>query len=249
MSSLEHALITPGGRRLELTIHLSNILGGFDRLFNGSQLRGWGTSGGADPSLLLVQGFDSETQQFRYAVNPQFGSSDPIWRASRNPFRVSINASIYLGRSMPEQQVDRSLRPGRRGAPGPRLSVEDLFQRYAQSVTDPFTDITAQSDSLLLQIDQLRGLREVHERYRARADSIWSSLAHTFADLPDDYDPGEALRMQEEATLLVWRVGWEEIRHVEAILTPLQLALLPGEAGWLYRQKEPPRRGLRMLAR
>lgn len=249
LSPTEYAPITPGGSRIELTVHVSNMLGGLDRLLHGSRPRGWGTPGLVDPNLLVVQGFEPETQQFRYAVNPRFGRSDATWRASHNPFRVSINASIYLGRSMPEQQVDRSLRPGRHGAPGPRLSAEVLFKRYVQTLPDPFSDIIVESDSLLLQDEQLVRLREMHERYRERADSVWYSLASIFADLPDDFDAHGALRLQEEATNEVRRIGWEEIRRVATVLTPIQLGLLPREAGWLYNQKVPPRHGMRTLIR
>ena len=55
----------------------------------------------ADPRLLYVTGFDANTRQFQYQVNPKFGTTRPNAVALYNPFRITLDVSIEMTREEP----------------------------------------------------------------------------------------------------------------------------------------------------
>jgi hypothetical protein len=216
-----------------------NPLGGLDQLLHGSAgLRGWGTLAKPDPILYYVRGFDAQSARFRYDVNPRFGDANPANTTLREPFRVSIDVSLSLGRDFRLQQIEKALKPGRRGYPGPRLTVTELAQRYAVNVPSPYGDILRDPDALLLSRSQIESLQSAQTRWLVRRDSLLTALASFLASLPEEYSAEAALARQEQTIA----VGWEMAR-VEAqerlpnVLSAAQLRLAPGDAGALLRAK------------
>ena len=214
--------------RGRLHVVFSNPLGGIDQLMHGSKnLHGWGVVALPDPTLLRVNGFDGQSS-FRYEVNPEFGSTRRNRSFNPSPFGITIDLSVDLGKSLPTQQLQRSLRPGRDGHPGPRLTVTDLKRRYARSVPDPYKILIDESDSLLLSREQTEAIEIAHRDYSAGMDSIWTPLAETLAALPERYDAKAALKIQEKAIDDAWEYTRLHVRkYLPTILNPLQLNIAP----------------------
>jgi hypothetical protein len=237
-----------GSRLRAIHVNLSNPLAGLDQVLHGSDaLHGWGTQSVPDPVLYYVRGFDASARRFQFEVNPRFGATDPARTTLRAPFRATIDVSFNLTPDVAQQQLERYLGPGRRGRPGPRLTVDELVRRYARNVSDPYQAIITEADSLLLSREQVEGLQKADVSYRAEIDSLWLSLATNFATLGDRYDVASAVHRQEDALAQ----GQELTRlHIRAtlggILTPIQLQLMPYAR--TYRSETPLVQGGRTLS-
>jgi hypothetical protein len=226
--------------RMDVTLNLSNPLGGLDQLLHGSNnLHGWGTPSLPDQTLYTVRGFDPSARRFHYAVNPRFGTTPASIGTLRAPFRLTLDVQLDLARSMSEQQLDRWLRPGRAGRAGQKLTAADFLRRYQRTVPDPYAELLQQSDSLLLSADEVARLQQVQTAYRARIDSIWSSLASYLAALPDDYDFDAVSRRTDQTIDDIWELTRVDVqKNLEAILAPAQTALLSGWSGMLFRARD-----------
>ncbi len=237
-SSLMQRLHLP---RATAALSIANPLAGADLLLHGNRPRGWGEPGLPDPVLYSVSGFNPVTQRYHYQVNQQFGNTRATSAALINPFQISLDISIDVGRPPSEQQLDRWLEPGRRGNRGARLDSAGLFKRYQRSVQNPYPQLLDLADSLLLSRDQVDSLTVAAETMTARIDSVWSSLAGEFAALPDDYDVSKALARQEEVTDEVIKIEWQDVHVVlPRVLNKIQLRLLPFPASYLYNSPKPP---------
>lgn len=223
----------------QLQLFIENPLAGVDRLLHGNDLRGWGLAPEPDPVLLAVRGFDPATRRFAYDVNPRFGATDPRLSTFRAPFRVTINVNVAFGASLSQQQLDRALRPGRKGLPGPRPDSATLVARYRRNVPDPIAAVLEERDSLLLTPVQVTRIEALAREYVAGADSLWGSLAGEFARYGDDYDVKGAFTRQEAVIDKVWAHAAACAAKLSDILTPVQIKLLPNPADWLRTAKPP----------
>jgi hypothetical protein len=237
-------------RYVSISLAISNPLGGLDQLLHGSShLRGWGLQAFPDPVLYNVRGFDSTARSFRYEVNPRFGNTQPATSIIRSPFRLTLEVSINnIGPSFPMQQLERLVSAGRRGNPGTRLDAAALKKRYSRSVPEPYAAILEEGDSLLLTAEQEKAIEAAQADYLRGMDSVWTPLADHLAGLGDTFDAKEAVKRQEDTS----DAAWEFTRlHVQktlgAIMSPIQLKLLPWPANFLYVAKTA--RGFRMMVR
>ena len=227
----------PSWERFQLGLNLTNPLGGLDQALHGSSnLKGWGTPSLPDPVLYNVRGFDPATNRFRYEVNPRFGTTAPSSNTLRAPFRLTLDLTVDLARALPDQQLDRWLRPGRGGRPGPKLTVEQLTQRLQRNVPDPYGELLQQTDSLLLTAAQVTTLQSARAGYRKRIDALWSGLAQRLSDLPERYDFADASRRMDDTIDEAWELTRVEVRtKYPEILAPVQLAILPGWSNRLFQ--------------
>ena len=230
----EQLLHTP---RMDVTINLANPLGGLDQLLHGANnLHGWGTPALPDRTLYTVRGFDASANRFLYDVNQRFGSTRPSSNTLRAPFRLTLDVSFDIARSVPEQQLERWLRPGRNGRPGDRPTAADLLKRFQRTVPDPYGELLAQSDSLLISDAQVGALQQAQNHYRAHVDSLWRDLADYIAGLEDHYDLDAASRRVDATTDAAWEFSRRDVQEQLArILAPAQTAQLSGWAGVLFR--------------
>jgi len=228
-------------RFANISLALSNPLGGVDQLLHGANhLRGWGTSAYPDPTLYTPTGFDAATDRFKYVINPRFGDTRPTNTLLRAPFRATIDISIQLGRSLPQQQLNRWIKPGRSGRKGPKLSVKELVRRYSRNVPDPYQNIMEESDSLLLTPAQSTALAKADTSYMARADTIWQSLGEYLFTLPDDFNSADALKHQEDKVQAVWDLARDDVKEtLPKILSPIQMKLLPWLPALLMKATGP----------
>jgi hypothetical protein len=222
-----------------VVLSFANPLGGIDELIHGQKgLHGWGTPAFPDPVLYQVRGFDPAARRFNYDVNSRFGSTAAANALLRVPFRVTLDVSVDLGTPIPVQQLEKWMSPGRNGRAGKRLSAEKIKQRYMRNVPDPYSDILAQNDSLLLSDAQVAALQAVDESYLARVDTVWTRLAEYLAGLVDGYDGKTAVARAEAATSAVWELTRLDVqRTLPTILNPIQLRLMP--AAGLFRSRGP----------
>ncbi len=222
-----------------ISLNLTNPLGGVDQLLHGpNHLRGWGTAAYPDPVLYTPRGFDAATDEFKYAVNPRFGNTQPSNILLRVPFRVTLDISLTLGRPLAQQQLNKWIKPGRGGRKGPKLSAVDLERRYSRNVPDPYTSILQQSDSLLLTRDQAEALEKADTAYRKRVDSVWTAVSEYLAELPDNFNSAEALKRQQAAIDGAWELTKLDVQRIlPTILSPIQMKLLPGMVVYLMNVK------------
>jgi hypothetical protein len=256
-TAMINAQVTAAGRALHLpsrvtsvVVSLTNPLAGLDALVHGQGgLHGWGAQPAPDPVLYEVRGFDPATPAFKYAVNPRFGSTDPSRMLVRSGFLATVELSVNLGRDIALQQLERSLKAGRRGLPGPRLGAADLKRRYERGVPDPYAPLLIESDSLLLSRAQVEALQAAQLRLRTKLDTVWLELGTYLTGLGDEYDTKEAIVRQEAAIAQAWELSRLDVREqLPQILSPIQLRLLPGIASVLLRAAEVYKPGGRTLS-
>ncbi len=241
--SLTGAALHLPERVAAVTLNLANPAAVLDELLHGSNsLRGWGGASQPDPTLLSVVGFDPSAQAFKYTVNPHFGQTSPALARLTAPFRITLDVSIDLGHSWEEQQLERALRPGRRGHAGARLTEQQLLTNYSRAVPDPYAALLQQSDSLLLSRDQVDELAQAHVAYRVRIDSVLAPLTKRFAAIGDQFNTDEELKLQNSVIDSAWDMTRADVQAQFArILSPIQLRLLPSWAWRFYNAAAPMR--------
>ncbi|HXD75022.1 MAG TPA: hypothetical protein VN628_14840, partial [Vicinamibacterales bacterium] len=227
--------------RTTVTLNFANVLGGLDLLLHGpTALLGWGAPAAPDPVLYRVSSFDPARRQFAYQVNPRFGSASSVTTTLRTPFRITIDVNVDIAPPLVEQQLERWLAPGRGGRSGQRATADQLAQRYARSVPDPFTGLLSESDSLLLTNDEIVALQRADDEFRAHMDSVWRSLGLELAALPDDYAFDAASKRVDDVLAAAWEFARGDVhRQLDAILTPVQRSMITGWAKVFYAATAP----------
>jgi len=229
--------------RASLFIDFQNPLAGIDQLVHGSNgAHGWGSPAAPDPVLYRVRGFDPSASRFIYDVNPRFGQTLPNGVGNvRSPFRLTFDISLDVGRSLPEQQLDRWLGTGA-GADGGKVDESALARRLTRNVPDPYAQLLVQADSLLLGQSQVVMLQEAENKLRARTDSAWRVLASYLAALPPHYDTNAASDKVDKTIGDVWEIARQDVHStLPKVLDAVQLSTLSGWAGQLWRAGTPIR--------
>jgi hypothetical protein len=155
---------------------------------------------------------------------------------------LTLDVSVDIGRPTEEQQVDRWLKPGRDGRRGPKADAQDLKRRYERNVPDLYGLVLQQSDSLLLSREQAEALQKARAAYRARLDSVWTTLSTYLAGLPDRYEPHDAYKRAEDAIDGAWELTRLDLKqNLPAILNPVQMQLIPSVIRTLVNSTGPVR--------
>ncbi len=226
------------GARTKIGINLANPLGGLDQLLHGDALRGWGTPAFPDRVLLQVRGFDATRRAFTYAVNPRFGDTRPRAGSVYVPFRATVDVSIDLAPTMALQQMQKWLGPGRRGK-GTRFTEKEYLDRFLRGSPDPYRTIVQQSDTLLLNREQIAALQRAQTQFRAKIQAMWQPLAAELAAEDAEYDARRFERRQHVIADSVWNYTGDDLRAVlPTILSAIQLQLLPSSPAAYYRQTD-----------
>lgn len=215
--------------RVSPRVYLQNVLGGVDQLLHGERdLRGWGAQASPDPVLLIPRGFDPATRAFRYDVNPRFADTRPAHSLVRNPFRITIDVVMDLSVPYPLQRLRRALEP----VPGPgggwqRRSADSITAYYLESTSSLHRMLLSHSDSLFLSREQMERFRVADSVYSVDVRAVYRPLGDYLANLPSA-EPGKAQLDSVTATeRAYWRVFWGQVPIADAILTPMQRALMP----------------------
>lgn len=155
-------------------IVLTNVAAGMDMLLHRGKPQGWGQPAYDDPVLYLVRGFDTTAARFRYAVNPQFGSATAMRAAHPNPFRVSLDVTLEIGRSQERRMMEQRLAARAEGIP---LTRKEIAERLAWQGPALFERLLSLRDSIALTSLQADTLSEWSRRHSAFRDSVYAGLA------------------------------------------------------------------------
>lgn len=219
----------PGtNNRVRASLNFANVPGALDELLHGGdKLHGWGAIPLPDPTLYQVRGFNSSSNEFVYQVNPRFGASAPATTTRRNPFRITLDVQVDLGRSVQEQQVEQNIRV-RPSLYGTRASADTIKARYMKSqFSDVYAILLRNADSLALSRAQTEALQGEQKVLHAKADSIFAGVAAYLVGLPENYSVKEAAARVTAAGDSVWQVIYRERDFLKQTLTPGQIVLLP----------------------
>ena len=224
------------GRGFHLSLNLQNPLAAVDELVHGVDgMRGWGTRALPDTRLYYVTGFDPASRRFQYQVNPHFGDTRPRAIGVQNPFRITLVAKFDITVATPEVRTVRLLRPTR-SAPGVRPPADTILTRLRSSGTSPLDLIAGVlqfSDSLLLTSEQVAALQDTQAQRQKSADSTFRAMAATLAALPESFDAAAVTEQFLASQRTVFDTD-ASVKVIKAILTPLQIRMLPGDVQRMF---------------
>lgn len=231
------ALMARGGGRATWTLRLLNATALLDRLVH-REAAGWGGVTAVDPVLLRVNGFDPLQRAFRYEPNSGFGR--PVFnRVDRfAPYRIVLEAQLFLGQSVADQSAVRTLHASRLRR-DPRERSDVVFERLQRTYADPYDDVLALGDSLLLQRAQVEEITRLQGTLRSRVDSVWRHAAEDLVSpaLRDDArEAGARLQVAYDEVAVVLREG---VRPLQSLLVEGQLRRLPSSVSVLLSGGRP----------
>lgn len=228
------------GQYGQISLAIANPLAGLDQALHGpGKLRGWGSVRFADNVLYSVNGFDPVLKKFSYTANPGFAVARRSYSGLSTPFRVTLDMKFDIGKSTAEQQIVRWLMPGR-GRPGEKLNSDELKRLYSRNVTNPYRNVLAFTDSLLLSRTQVDRLRSMDTVYRAEIDSLWTQMVSELTLLPDNFNSRVAMDIQERWIDKAWELTRLSVKaNLKEVLDPLQLTMLPSLIQWMYNSDKP----------
>jgi hypothetical protein len=214
------------GRRVVPNVYLQNVLAGVDQLVHGGSLRGWGSPATPDPVLLVPRGFDGANDRFLYDVNPRFADTRPGRTLLRNPFRIVIDFSFNLSTDYDLQQLRRAIEPVKGAQGWQRRSADSLAAFYLSNTSDVYRLLMEQSDSLLLTTSQVPAIKRADSAFSSQIRAIYIPLGEFLSK--GQGGAGKAELDSVQATQKTyWKIFWEQPEIAGAILTPVQLDLLP----------------------
>lgn len=230
-------------RRLTISLQLLNTLTGLDLLFHGSNhLQGWGQPASPDPTLLTITGFDPVSREYQYAVNTHFGRPSS-YQAYGQPFLVVLAGRLNVGPADAVQQLRGFMGMGGRrdggaggqgGGPGgvgaldPRQSLADqVADRFAQRMPNPFDQIIALKDSLGLTSDEITQLQTSSQVFHVRVDSIAGAIRKQLKDLGANLDATSLFGLMRRNLGVVRDLMARSINEAQHELTPEQWTKVP----------------------
>ena len=212
--------------RAQPSVYFQNVLAGIDQLAHGGSLRGWGSPASPDPVLLVPRGFDAPNNRFLYDVNPRFADTRPGRSLLRNPFRIVIDISFNLSIDYSLQQLRRAVEPVKGPQGWRRRSADSLAAFYLSGTSDVYRLLMEQSDSLLLTTSQVAAIKQADSVFSGRVRALYIPLGEFLAR-----GQGGAGKVELDSANATqknyWKIFWEQPELAGAILTPVQLELLP----------------------
>jgi hypothetical protein len=163
-------------RRVEFQANLTNIPALADRIFHGrSGLRGWGSTSISDPILLIVRGFDPQSQSFTYLVNQNFGMRNSVTSRIANPFELRLTVSVAMERDLDVQQAAIAKELVKRDEP------RRVLQLYMDRFPNPMLAVLSVADSLSLTAEQIKAFQSSAERFAFQIEQVWAPFADSVA--------------------------------------------------------------------
>ncbi|HTE45698.1 MAG TPA: hypothetical protein VK636_10675, partial [Gemmatimonadaceae bacterium] len=217
-------------QRVNVSLYLNNAFGAADLLLHGDkQRRGWGQSVNPDQSLLFVRGFDASTRTFRYEVNSRFGATSLSQTVNRNPVVVTAQIRLDVGFTRERQLLTQSLDRGR-ARPGTKSTDQDLKGLSAALIpANPMALLLQQADTLKLTRRQADNLSSMNRAYLVLSDSLWTPVVTFLADLPGDYNRGDAYERFKRAREASVDQLVKLAPSIRGLLNADQMRLLPAQ--------------------
>jgi hypothetical protein len=226
--------------RSRITANIANPVALTDRILHGGNLHGWGSLPFVDPVLLTVTGFDHARNQFRYAVNPRFGSGISSRTISNLPYRISFSVSMPISPTWGQQTAETDLAPGR-WRPGTTKSAQDLLDGHLQTLLgfDPIARIGRGADSARYTRDQLSAIRSIVGTRDSALRAIFTepaALAATMGHDPTRDEKRALVRQRSVATDSAVAILVKAGLQIKEVLTPAQIdRLSPAARSFLNR--------------
>jgi hypothetical protein len=224
------------GNRGSVSLFVNNILSGLDQALHGSsKVHGWGQAAFPDPALLTVRGYDPTSQQFKYAVNPQFGSTAVFRNTFRQPFMLTIDFRMDVAPDRESQFLESLLTP-RKTDHVDQLTEAQIKQRIMRG-NNPVDQIILVKDSLKLTDTQVDSMRKLGQRFVYVRDSIAGDVARFLSRRHGDYG-ADVRRVWHSAGIASFTVFFRTMRSVIDLFTPEQDAQsqrVPQTAGLLLQ--------------
>ena len=215
------------GGRGSISLILTNVLGAADQLMHGSsKLHYWGTAGTPDATLLNVRGFDPATNQFRYDVNPSFGSTRASVATGRLPFVAALDVRLRLGPDREAQELRSFVRA--RPADGVALlSAEQIKERLDRDAQNNFEDIAKRASTLKLTANQVATLEKLATQFDKYRDSVYVDLSRYLVTLKGNYRDATAKQRWHDDFVGIAHLYVLNAPQVRSILNEEQFASLP----------------------
>ena len=213
------------GQRGSITLYVQNALAGLDRAINGATAQGWGQLPAVDPTLLRVTGFDAGAQQFRYAVNPDFGISRRFGSAFQPVAGVSVDLRFDIGRNMESQAIEGLMRRAVQGRVRSPEELAILLQMQAEvRDADQTPNVIADSATLRLTSAQVVALDSLATRRRLERAAIYRELGTFLAPRLSDLGSPDVRRQWHDAIVASARSAARHAEAARGVLTDTQWA-------------------------
>lgn len=235
-------------RKLTFSLVTSNFLVGLDQLLHGQAgAHGWGQAIRPDGTLLVVRGFDPQTQSFRYTVNERFGANAASTLAIRQPFQLGLQARYTLGPDLLTQmrngfgggQGGRGGFGGPGGPGGPGAGG-DLFARMIDMAPNPALEVAGMKIALNLTDEQVAKLNALSDSTKARAKALAERARKEVAKAGPNPDPGVMFSAMRPIFQLMRDNSAWALRETQAALTPAQWAQVPDRIKTPQTQRRGP---------
>ncbi len=209
------------GNRGSMTFAINNILSGVDQLVHGNEkLHGWGQPAFVDPTLLTVRGYDAMAQRFRYAVNPQFGSTSVFRNTFRQPFMLTIDFRIDVAPDRETQMLKQLLTPAKQDKTT-ELNETQIRAKIMRGF-DPVNQIVMVRDSLKLTDAQVDSMRALGKRNMFVRDSIAGEVAKYLVKRKGNYAGAEVRDVWHTAGVATYTSYFRTMKGIIDVLTPEQ---------------------------
>ena len=160
-------------------------------------------------------------------MHQRFGSTNQAVSSVRNPVAITLLLQFDIGPTRERQGITQTLDRGRATA-GTKMTEQFLKAIYGTGgIINPLAQILAQADSLRLTGPQADSVATMNRWYVIHLDSLWSPVAHYYANLPEQYDQDEVYDRYRNAR----EASVDLLKHlapsIKELLTATQRRKLP----------------------
>lgn len=177
------------GRRGNVRLSVQNAIGGLDRLLHGERgAKGWGDPRlFVDQSILIPTGFDPASRDFRYTLNPAFGTAGAMAALLRQPAAVILDVQLELGRNLETQYLGvRALYGDGEMARGDSATFAWMWKEAEYSQIWQWSSQTGAIDSLDLRSEVRQQLDSIVAAVTSYRETKYRELAKYVARLDKD---------------------------------------------------------------
>jgi hypothetical protein len=213
------------GQRGSITLYVQNAMAGLDRAINGGSAHGWGQLPSVDPTLLRVTGFDPVAQQFRYAINPDFGVNRRLANAFQPVAGLSVDLRLDVGRNLESQAIEGLIRRAVQGRVRTPEEIGTLLLMQAEARdADQTPRVLSDSIALELTTSQVLALDSLATRRRNERSAIYRDLGGFLAPRLSELGTPEVRQRWHDAIVASARSAARQAEAIRVVLTDAQWA-------------------------
>ncbi len=181
-----------------------------------------------DPTLFYVDGFDPVSQQFKYRVNQQFGTSQDRSRSRRvyPPFQIGLRARLELG-GPPQRTFAQGLGLVPVGKDQELTREEVRTALLKRLMSNPVEMVLAAKDTLLLTEQQVSQVEQAGKDFVAKADSLLDPVENYVVERGRKTEDRELMKRIGKVQPKMQAAMFDTISEVAKFLTEEQIGRLP----------------------